>query len=163
MARTLHGSDAEADGLEIRGIASKRTPEYTEEARAAKRPVVREETPFHDRHTTVSRAFLPRGTDANLMSRVGKERRDGADPALTAKLATFHTLKQQGTHFNATLAKNRAFHNPHIYEKLVKWAELDEHGSNYVAIAKARGDAPPWDPKDVAVLAQGNIERLGTS
>lgn len=55
--------------------------------------------------------------------------------ALQAKLAHFHTLKAQGMHFNASLSRNRAFRNPHIYAKLVDWVAVDETASAYPVMA----------------------------
>lgn len=93
---------------------------------------------------------------------LGQEVATGADAALTEKLAHFHTLKEQGVHFNATLARNRSFHNPHIYAKLVKWADLDETGSNYVPMAHAAQRPPMWDPKRADMLRDGDVAALGT-
>jgi hypothetical protein len=58
---------------------------------------------------------------------------DKVDKELFKKLAHFHALKrEQGTHFNQSLNRNRSFHNPHIYSKLVQWVEVEETGSGYV-------------------------------
>ncbi|EJU02246.1 HCNGP-domain-containing protein [Dacryopinax primogenitus] len=62
------------------------------------------------------------------------------DPALVAKLARFHALKRTGKHFNDTLMSNKAFRNPHIYEKLVNFVDVDEKGSNF--------PKDVWDPLD---------------
>ena len=56
-------------------------------------------------------------------------------------MAHFHDLKARGIHVNEALARNRAFHNPHISAKLVEWTGIDEYGSHH-----ARG----MRPKDVA-------------
>jgi len=50
---------------------------------------------------------------------------------LVAKLAKFHELKRKGKHFNDTLMSNKAFRNPHIYEKLVNFVDVDEKGTNF--------------------------------
>ncbi|KZT62507.1 HCNGP-domain-containing protein [Calocera cornea HHB12733] len=62
------------------------------------------------------------------------------DPALVAKLAKFHDLKRKGKHFNDTLMSNKAFRNPHIYEKLVNFVDVDEKGTNF--------PREIWDPFD---------------
>ncbi|KZO95343.1 HCNGP-domain-containing protein [Calocera viscosa TUFC12733] len=62
------------------------------------------------------------------------------DPALVAKLAKFHDLKRRGKHFNDTLMSNKAFRNPHIYEKLVNFVDVDEKGTNF--------PREIWDPFD---------------
>ncbi|CAG8525739.1 6528_t:CDS:2 [Diversispora eburnea] len=53
------------------------------------------------------------------------------DQALKEKIAHFHKLKSKGILFNENLQKNKAFRNPHIYNKLVEFVELDEIGSNF--------------------------------
>ncbi|CAJ0752372.1 15638_t:CDS:2, partial [Entrophospora sp. SA101] len=53
------------------------------------------------------------------------------DEELEAKLAHFFELKDKGVHFNDHLLKNKAFRNPHIYDKLVEFVHLDEIGSNF--------------------------------
>lgn len=83
----------------------------------------------------------PPRSDADLTWGLGTETTAKADPALQSKLARFHDLKARGTHVNGALARNRAFHNPHIGAKLVEWTGIDEYGSHH-----ARGTRP----KDVA-------------
>jgi hypothetical protein len=59
------------------------------------------------------------------------------DEQLFAKLAHFQKLKEeQGTHFNQSLSKNRSFRNPHIYNKLVQWVEVEETASEYSSMIK---------------------------
>jgi hypothetical protein len=61
-----------------------------------------------------------------------------------AKLAQFHTLKQDPTrpiHFNDSLMSNRSFRNPHLYAKLVEFVDVDERTSNF--------PKDIWDPDDV--------------
>lgn len=73
---------------------------------------------------------------------LGKERQPTGkvDEALFSKLSHFQTLKeQQGTHFNQSLAKNRSFRNPHIYNKLVQWVEVEETASGYSDMIKRKG------------------------
>lgn len=83
----------------------------------------------------------PPRSDADPTWGLGTETTAKADPALQSKLARFHDLKARGTHVNGALARNRAFHNPHIGAKLVEWSGIDEYGSHH-----ARGTRP----KDVA-------------
>lgn len=83
----------------------------------------------------------PPRSDADPTWGLGTETTAKADPALQSKLARFHDLKARGTHVNGALARNRAFHNPHIGAKLVEWTGIDEYGSHH-----ARG----MRPKDVA-------------
>ncbi|WFD19591.1 hypothetical protein MCAP1_001825 [Malassezia caprae] len=93
----------------------------------------------------------PRASDGDAAWGLGVESSDNVDQALKDKLARFHELKAQGTHFNAALTRNRAFHNPSIHAKLVEWASLDEYGSNYSAIAAAQGVDPSWDAANAEV------------
>lgn len=79
----------------------------------------------------------PPRSDAEAEWGLGAETSATADAALQSKLAHFHDLKARGTHVNAALARNRAFHNPHIYAKLVEWTGVDEYGSHH-----ARGTRP---------------------
>lgn len=83
----------------------------------------------------------PPRSDADPEWGLGTETTATADAALQSKLAHFHDLKARGLHVNAALARNRAFHNPHIYAKLVEWTSVDEYGSQH-----ARGTRP----RDVA-------------
>ena len=83
----------------------------------------------------------PPRSDADPTWGLGTETTAKADPALQSKLARFHDLKARGTHVNGALARNRAFHNPHIGAKLVEWTGIDEYGSHH-----AHGTRP----KDVA-------------
>lgn len=83
----------------------------------------------------------PPRSDADPTWGLGTETTAKADPALQSKLARLHDLKARGTHVNGALARNRAFHNPHIGAKLVEWTGIDEYGSHH-----ARGTRP----KDVA-------------
>ncbi|EIN08652.1 HCNGP-domain-containing protein [Punctularia strigosozonata HHB-11173 SS5] len=66
------------------------------------------------------------------------------DPAIQAKLARFASLKQDPKspqHFNDSLMSNRAFRNPHLYAKLVEFADVDERASYFPRTL--------WDPNDV--------------
>jgi len=73
------------------------------------------------------------------------------DPALVAKLAQFHGLKRQGKHFNDTLMANKSFRNPHIYEKLVEFVEVDEKATNYPTEMWNPFDVrPEWKPDVIA-------------
>jgi len=66
------------------------------------------------------------------------------EPAIQAKLAQFHTLKrdpEQPKHFNDSLMSNRSFRNPHLYAKLVEFADVDERTTNF--------PREIWDPHDV--------------
>ena len=61
-----------------------------------------------------------------------------------AKLAQFHALKrdqEQPKHFNDSLMSNRSFRNPHLYAKLVEFADVDERSTNF--------PRDIWDPHDV--------------
>ncbi|WFD23205.1 hypothetical protein MEQU1_001893 [Malassezia equina] len=87
----------------------------------------------------------PRASDGDAAWGLGMESTESVSQALQEKLAHFHALKEQGTHFHAALARNRAFHNPRIHAKLVEWANLDEYGSNYSAIAATQGVSPSWE------------------
>ncbi|WFD49146.1 hypothetical protein GLX27_003824 [Malassezia furfur] len=124
----------------------------------------RTETAHTPTDPVVPTCFLPPAdASGDAQWGLGRPVAHGADPALCAKLAHFHTLKAQGTHFNATLARNRSFHNPHIYEKLVKWADLDETGSNFAAVARSTHTPPLWDGTQPDVLREGDVAALGTS
>jgi hypothetical protein len=62
------------------------------------------------------------------------------EEALLAKLSNFHKLKnEQGIHFNQSLAKNRSFRNPHIFDKLVQWVGVEETASGYGEMTKMKG------------------------
>jgi len=66
------------------------------------------------------------------------------DPELEAKLAQFQTLKrdpENPKHFNDSLMANRSFRNPHLYAKLVEFADVDESATNF--------PKDVWDPHDI--------------
>ncbi|KAF8328175.1 HCNGP-like protein-domain-containing protein [Cantharellus anzutake] len=63
------------------------------------------------------------------------------DPALEAKIRQFRSLKVQGKHFNDNLMSNKAFRNPHIYQKLVEFVGIDEKGTQF--------PRDLWDPHEV--------------
>lgn len=48
-----------------------------------------------------------------------------------ARIEHFLSLRETGTRFNEHLQHSKAFRNPHIYEKLVEFVELDEYSSNF--------------------------------
>ncbi|KAH8917731.1 HCNGP-domain-containing protein [Atractiella rhizophila] len=50
---------------------------------------------------------------------------------LEGKLANFHSLRAQGTYFNDSLLRNKAFRNPNIYPKLVQLLDIDETGTGF--------------------------------
>lgn len=134
------------EGLRIRGIAQ------------------RESVPVPSHDGAVPWYLCPplRASDGDAAWGLGIESTEDVDQALKDKLARFYELKAQGTHFNAALTRNRAFHNPHIHAKLVEWASLDEYGSNYSAIAAAKGVTPSWDAANTEVLRHGTASVLGT-
>lgn len=155
-----------APEVQIRGAAARaHAAAPPTDAHAAPPPADGARTPEPcTSEATIPTAFRPpaRGADGDPEWGLGEEVAAGADEALTLKLAHFHKLKEQGTHFNATLARNRSFHNPHIYAKLVKWADLDETGSNYVPIARAAHTEPSWDVQCAEVVRDGSAAQLGT-
>ena len=122
-----------------------------------------ERAPSHDEAVPWFLCPPPRASDGDATWGLGVECTEDVSPALQDKLARFHELKAPGTHFNEALMRNRAFHNPRIHAKLVEWASLDEHGSNYSAIAAAQGTAPSWDAADAELLRHGTASALGTS
>lgn len=86
---------------------------------------------------------------------LGTEAAANVDQELVERVEYLMELKRKnGIHFNASLARNREFHNPSIYEKLVKWAGLEETGTNHTLAGTA------WDPHVPQVLASGNAPRL---
>jgi hypothetical protein len=48
---------------------------------------------------------------------------------------------EQPKHFNDSLMSNRSFRNPHLYAKLVEFADVDERSTNF--------PKDIWDPHDV--------------
>ncbi|WFD30416.1 hypothetical protein MSPP1_001435 [Malassezia sp. CBS 17886] len=102
----------------------------------------------------------PPGNDGDTEWGLGTEVDNGVDDAVAQKVAHFYDLKTKGTHFNASLAKSRSFHNPHIYEKLIQWAGLAETGSNYGIAAQAAGRTPTFNPNDAMMLRDGQADRL---
>ncbi|CAD6918022.1 unnamed protein product [Tilletia caries] len=81
---------------------------------------------------------------------------EGADPELEARLANFHRLKASGTHFNSSLMRSQAFHNPHIYAKLVSFVDIEETGSNYKLLIRPGA----WDSHDAELLKLGDARTI---
>lgn len=165
-AASAEGVAGDAPEVQIRGAAARaQAAASPTDTCAAPPPADGAPTPEpYTPEATIPTAFRPpaRGADGDPEWGLGEEVAHGADETLTLKLAHFHKLKEQGTHFNATLARNRSFHNPHIYAKLVKWADLDETGSNYVPMARAAHSEPSWDVQCAEVVRDGNAAQLGT-
>ncbi len=141
---------------------------------------------FSPRSTSTAPTEPPDPADPEaLLARSSSSSGAGPDPALVAKLSTFHALKARedgrATHFNASLAANRAFNNPLIYAKLVQFVELDECASLFPAMtsspassssaaaasrastASSNSSKPrraAWEPQNRHVLQQGAAERL---
>ncbi|WFD41186.1 uncharacterized protein MJAP1_004181 [Malassezia japonica] len=163
-AASAEGVAGDAPEVQIRGAAARaQAAASPTDTCAAPPPADGAPTPEpYTPEATIPTAFRPpaRGADGDPEWGLGEEVAHGADETLTLKLAHFHKLKEQGTHFNATLARNRSFHNPHIYAKLVKWADLDETGSNYVPMARAAHSEPSWDVQCAEVVRDGNAAQL---
>ena len=153
-----HGSRSAE--LHIRGAAERAAPAPASPAPPHKTPSEARIPPAQEDSLAPFRP--PPRADGDAEWGLGKPVAEQVDPAVAAKVERFYALKQQGTHFNATLARNRAFHNPNIYEKLVRWAELDETGSQYPIMAQAAGARASWDPRDAEVLQHGRADHLGT-
>jgi hypothetical protein len=93
-----------------------------------------------------------------------RQNEDDVDPKLKEKLARFHTMKdEQDTHFNESLMRTRAFHNPHIYAKLVEWLDIDESASAYQHMCKDVDVDAIWTATQASrkhLLQEGDAERL---
>ncbi|KAI9284336.1 HCNGP-like protein-domain-containing protein [Umbelopsis sp. AD052] len=62
---------------------------------------------------------------------ISPEPTSDCDPDVEARISHFLSLRESGTRFNEHLQESKAFRNPHIYEKLVEFVELDEYSSNF--------------------------------
>lgn len=160
---------APGGGLQIRGSAKRRAeleevPSAAPTSEPAPAPAPASPVPPAGSDGAALPTFLRppvRASDQDAEWGLGTETRADVDPALAAKLARFHELKAAGTHIHTSLAKSRAFHNPHMYAKLVEYAGLDEWGSQYVAMAEARHEPPSWDVHDAQVRKDGSARGLG--
>ncbi|KAI9787856.1 MAG: Proteasome subunit beta type-7 [Peltula sp. TS41687] len=65
-------------------------------------------------------------------------------PSTTAKFAHFLQLKRQGVHFNEKLARSSALKNPSLFEKLARFAGIDEQDQYVSTLPPAAEDV--WDP-----------------
>lgn len=85
------------------------------------------------------------------------------DPALVTKLAQFQALKRDPTHpkhFNDSLMSNRSFRNPHLYAKLVEFAEVDERATNFPReIWDPYNVKPEWYADQIAELQKVRAEQ----
>lgn len=104
--------------------------------------------------------FLPPETGSEWVLADHEDAED-IDPTVARKIERLWALKDEGTHFNATLAKNRSFHNPRVYGRLVRWAGLCETGSNIPVMARHADTGVMWDPNDVDFFRDGNAAHLG--
>lgn len=53
------------------------------------------------------------------------------DPAVQAKVGGLQAMLERGIQFNERLQANQSFRNPHIYDRLVEFLDLDEFGTNF--------------------------------
>ncbi|KAG8933378.1 hypothetical protein FRC02_012054 [Tulasnella sp. 418] len=88
------------------------------------------------------------------------EPEEAYDPTLKAKVASFHSLKKQGKHYNDSLMRNKSFRNPHILEKLVEFVNLEEtKGTNFPKDVWDPFDVQPeWYADKIAVLQKARSE-----
>lgn len=53
------------------------------------------------------------------------------NPRLQENIARLYEKKKQGYDMNAVIQNKKAFRNPSIYDKLIDFCEIDEHGTNF--------------------------------
>ncbi|CAG8655486.1 16090_t:CDS:2, partial [Dentiscutata erythropus] len=82
-------------------------------------------------HSAMRKLLTPKSIEGRENWGIPPEPEAECDPILQEKIVHFHSLSKKGVHFNENLLKNKAFRNPHIYNKLVEFVELDEIGSNF--------------------------------
>ncbi|CAG8648989.1 7527_t:CDS:2 [Cetraspora pellucida] len=82
-------------------------------------------------HSAMRQLLTPKPIEGRENWGIPPEPETECDPILQEKIDHFHSLSKKGVHFNENLLKNKAFRNPHIYNKLVEFVELDEIGSNF--------------------------------
>ncbi|CAG8597093.1 11371_t:CDS:2, partial [Racocetra fulgida] len=82
-------------------------------------------------HSAMRQLLTPKPIEGRENWGIPPEPESECDPILQEKIDHFHSLSKKGVHFNENLLKNKAFRNPHIYNKLVEFVELDEIGSNF--------------------------------
>ncbi|CAG8797349.1 21653_t:CDS:2, partial [Gigaspora margarita] len=82
-------------------------------------------------HSAMRKLLTPNPIEGRENWGIPPEPETECDPILQEKIVHFHSLSKKGVHFNENLLKNKAFRNPHIYNKLVEFVELDEIGSNF--------------------------------
>lgn len=79
-------------------------------------------------------------------------------------MSTFLSLKAQGTHFNDSLMKSRAFRNPTIYKKLVEFVDVDERRGLCPGIWEwGDGERDEWTTAKIADKQKERSERLAAS
>ena len=87
----------------------------------------------------------------------------GSPPAKTlAKFAQFLELKKQGVHFNEKLAKSSALKNPSLFQKLTKFAGIDEQEQYTAALPKEVYDPsafPSWAYKEELAKSQQEVQK----
>merc|ERR1712012_683811 len=52
-------------------------------------------------------------------------------PALQESINKLYNRKKEGYDMNAVIQSKKAFRNPSIYEKLIQYCSIDEHGTNF--------------------------------
>ncbi|RGB26988.1 HCNGP-like protein [Rhizophagus diaphanus] len=90
-----------------------------------------DESDYANRQVLMRQLLTPKPIEGKDNWGIPPEPEKECDQDLQAKIVHFYQLKERGVHFNKNLLKNKAFRNPHIYNKLVEFVELDEIGSNF--------------------------------
>ncbi|RIA80607.1 HCNGP-like protein [Glomus cerebriforme] len=88
-----------------------------------------DESEYANRRVLMRQLLTPQPIEGKDNWGIPPEPEEECDQSL--QIVHFHLLKERGVHFNKNLLKNKAFRNPHIYNKLVEFVELDEIGSNF--------------------------------
>lgn len=83
-------------------------------------------------------------------------------PSTTAKFAHFVELKKQGVHFNEKLARSSALKNPNLFQKLTRFAGIDENDEYASTLPKEMWDPtafPAWAYKEELAKSQQEITK----
>ncbi|KAI8979671.1 HCNGP-like protein-domain-containing protein [Mycotypha africana] len=123
-------SDDEQQGI-IQSATTEDLPRSVESKDKTASAPQRIESRVGDHNRRLIAAIAPKPIEGVDNWGIPDETTEPCSPGRVERIAHFLSLKASGHRLNHHLQRNKAFHNPRIYTKLVEFTEVDEIGSNF--------------------------------